>query len=186
MENFQPQQSVWDLVKDCVPDSELPEIRTVLGEGLIDMYTEIYSEMHMWEQIWQEVQSDKCRPQIPIPCMPLTDPPAIKDLLRAELQLLLLTLREKAARLGRNGDDIMSQYSPRVVSYALGDSGRKGSPGSQCEAAIPPSRSASSSSNSGSRSSSRLSSRFSCEDEIEGLRHKLNVTHIDEVVSHLK
>ncbi|XP_017558187.1 coiled-coil domain-containing protein 24 [Pygocentrus nattereri] len=186
MENIQPQQSVWDLLKDCVPDSELPEIRTVLGEGLIDMYTEIYSEMHMWEQIWQEVQSEKCRPQIPRRCITLTDPPAIKDLLRAELQLLLLTLQEKAARLGRNGDDIMSQYSPRVVSYALGDSGRKGSPGSQCEAAISPSRTASSSSNIGSRSSPRLSSRSSCEDEIEGLRHKLNVTHIDEVVSHLK
>ncbi|XP_036451854.1 coiled-coil domain-containing protein 24 [Colossoma macropomum] len=186
MESFQPQQSVWDLVKDCVPDSELSEIRTVLGEGLIDMYTEIYSEVQMWEQIWQEAQSEKCRSHIPRPCMLLTDPPAIKELLRAELQLLLLTLREKAARRGRDGDEVMSQYSPRVVTYALGDSGGKGSPGSQCEAAIPPSRPASSSSHSESRSSSRLSSRSSCEDEIEALRHKLNVTHIDEVVSHLK
>ncbi|XP_066537622.1 coiled-coil domain-containing protein 24 isoform X2 [Hoplias malabaricus] len=184
MESFQLQPCVWDLVKECVPDSELPEIKAVLGEGLIDMYTETYSEVQMWEQIWQKAQSEKRRPQIT--CRALADPPAVKDLLRAELQLLLLTLREKAARLGRDEDEVLSRYSPMVVSYALGGVSRKGSPSSRCESTSPPSRSASSLSRSGSRSSSRLSSRSSCGDEIEALRHKLNVTHIDEVVEHLK
>lgn len=45
MEPFQHQQSVWSLIKECVPDSELPEIRAILGDALIDMYTEIYSEV---------------------------------------------------------------------------------------------------------------------------------------------
>ncbi|KAI4900349.1 hypothetical protein NFI96_028632 [Prochilodus magdalenae] len=104
MEDFQDHQSEWDLIKEYVPDSELSEIRTVLGEGLIDMYTETYSEVRramvqMWKQIWHEVQSKMSRPQSP--CMPLADPPAVKDLIRAELQLLLLTLLEKTARLGR-------------------------------------------------------------------------------------
>ncbi|XP_072544737.1 coiled-coil domain-containing protein 24 [Salminus brasiliensis] len=182
MENYQRQQSLWDLIKEYVPDSELPEVRTVLGEGLIDMYTEIYSEVQMWKQIWQDVQG--VRPQIPR--TPLADPPAVKDLLRAELQLLLLTLREKAARLGRDEAEIMSQYNRRVVSYALGDSGRNGSPDSQHKTATSCSRPESSLSRCESRTSSRSSSRSGCEDEIAVLRHKLNVTHIDEVVSHLK
>ncbi len=46
MDNFQRQQSVWNLVKENVPCSELPEIRAVLGETLIDTYAELYSEVN--------------------------------------------------------------------------------------------------------------------------------------------
>lgn len=45
MDNFQRQQSVWNLVQENVPCSELPEIRAVLGDTLIDTYTELYSEV---------------------------------------------------------------------------------------------------------------------------------------------
>lgn len=45
MEPVQRQQCVWSLIKECVADSELPEIRAILGDALIDMYTEIYSEV---------------------------------------------------------------------------------------------------------------------------------------------
>lgn len=45
MDNFQRQQSVWNLVKENVPSSELPEIRAVLGDALIDTYAELYSEV---------------------------------------------------------------------------------------------------------------------------------------------
>lgn len=41
----QQQQCVWSLIKECVPDAELPEIRAMLGDALIDMYTEISSEV---------------------------------------------------------------------------------------------------------------------------------------------
>lgn len=55
----------------------------------------------MWEKIWLELRcSEKgSRPEAPI--FLLADPPAVKELLKAEIQLLLLTLREKAARQGR-------------------------------------------------------------------------------------
>lgn len=45
MDNFQRQQSVWNLVQENVPCSELPEIRAVLGDALIDTYAELYSEV---------------------------------------------------------------------------------------------------------------------------------------------
>ncbi|XP_016301035.1 coiled-coil domain-containing protein 24-like [Sinocyclocheilus anshuiensis] len=187
MDNFQRQQSVWNLVKDNVSSSELPEIRAVLGETLIDTYAELYSEVEMWEKIWKELCcSEKgSRPEAPI--FPLADPPAVKELLKAEIQLLLLTLREKAARQGRDEEEVMAQYSPSVVSYALGSSStqRQGSPGSWCETKSP-SRPPSSLSETRSRSVSSLSSHSSCEEEIKALRHKLNITHIDEVVSHLR
>uniref|UniRef100_A0A8C2DSC0 Coiled-coil domain containing 24 n=1 Tax=Cyprinus carpio TaxID=7962 RepID=A0A8C2DSC0_CYPCA len=187
MDNFQRQQSVWNLVKENVPCSELPEIRAVLGETLIDTYAELYSEVEMWEEIWKELccSAKGSRPEASI--FPLADPPAVKELLKAEIQLLLLTLREKAARQGRDEEEVMAQYNPSVVSYALGSSStqRQGSPGSWCETKSP-SRPPSSLSETRSRSVSSLSSHSSCEEEIKALRHRLNITHIDEVVTHLR
>lgn len=52
MDNFQHQQSVWNLVKENVPYSELPEIRAVLGDALIDTYTELYSEVNKISHIY--------------------------------------------------------------------------------------------------------------------------------------
>ncbi|KAI5103999.1 coiled-coil domain-containing protein 24 [Silurus meridionalis] len=138
------------------------------------MYTEIYSEVQMWQQMWHEVHDGKSQ----MPHSPLADPPAVKELLRSELQLLLLSLRQQAATLGRGGDEVMSRYSPRVVSYALCTE-RQQSPDS-IDRLTPSSRPES------SRSSSRLSSHSSIKDEIEALQQKLNITHINEVVSHLQ
>ncbi|XP_056333772.1 coiled-coil domain-containing protein 24 [Danio aesculapii] len=185
MDNFLHQQSVWNLVKENVPCSELPEIRAVLGDALIDTYTELYSEVQMWEKIWQELHflEQGSRPEAPV--FPLADPPALKELLKAEIQLLLLTLREKAARQGRDEEEVIAQYSPNVVSYALGSTNRQRGPGTRCERKSP-SRPPSSLSETGSRSVSSLSSHSSCEEEIKALRHKLNIIHIDEVVAHLR
>ncbi|XP_073705496.1 uncharacterized protein [Garra rufa] len=187
MDNFQRQQSVWNLVKENVPCSELLEIRAVLGETLIDAYTELYSEVEMWEKIWQELRCSEKGNRPEAPMFPLADPPAVKELLKAEIQLLLLTLREKAARQGRDEEEVMAQYNPSVVRYALGSSStqRQGSPGSWCEMKSP-SRPLSSLSETRSRSASSLSSHSSCEEEIKALRHKLNIKHIDEVVTHLR
>ncbi|XP_056598656.1 coiled-coil domain-containing protein 24 isoform X2 [Triplophysa dalaica] len=188
MDNFQRQQSVWNLVRENVPYSELPEIRAALGNTLVDTCKDLYAEVEMWENIWQEIHISEqgSRPETPV--FPLADPPAIKELLKAEIQLLLLTLRKRAARHGRDAEEIMTQYSPSVVSYALGSSSaqRQMSPDTWCEAPKSPSRPPSSLSEIGSRSHSSLSSHSSCEDEIQALRHKLNITHIDEVVSHLR
>ncbi|KAG7329913.1 hypothetical protein KOW79_006135 [Hemibagrus wyckioides] len=174
MEPFQNQQSVWSLIKECVPDSELPEIRAILGDALIDMYTEIYSEVQLWEQMWHEVHDGKSQ----MPHSSLADPPAVKELLRSELQLLLLSLRQEATTLGRDEAEVMSRYSPRVVSYALSTERQRSPDNFECT--TPTSRPES------RRSSSRLSSHSSIEEEIQALRHKLNITHIDEVVSHLR
>lgn len=40
-----PGQSLWSLIVEHVPGSELPKIRTALGGSLIDMYTEVHDEV---------------------------------------------------------------------------------------------------------------------------------------------
>lgn len=54
----------------------------------------------MWEQMWHEVHDVKTQ----MAHFSLADPPAVKELLRSEVQLLLLSLRQRAATLGRWGE----------------------------------------------------------------------------------
>ncbi|XP_024291379.1 coiled-coil domain-containing protein 24 isoform X2 [Oncorhynchus tshawytscha] len=129
-------ESVWNIIVEHVPESELSEIRVLLGDALIDIYTEMYSEVTMWQQIWQTLRLKQGnRPKAPR--CPLADPPAIKELLKAEIQLLLATVRERAAQEGRS----CSQSSVTSTTN---------------------------------------------QDEIDAMRHMLNITHIDDIVAHLK
>ncbi|XP_070988143.1 serine/arginine repetitive matrix protein 2-like isoform X3 [Oncorhynchus clarkii lewisi] len=129
-------ESVWNIIVEHVPESELSEIRVLLGDALIDIYTEMYSEVTMWQQIWQTLRLKQGnRPKAPR--SPLSDPPAIKELLKAEIQLLLATVRERAAQEGRS----CSQSSVTSTTN---------------------------------------------QDDIDAMRHMLNITHIDDIVAHLK
>ncbi|KAG7456639.1 hypothetical protein MATL_G00237970 [Megalops atlanticus] len=187
MEGYELTPSAWHLVREHVPESELPEIREVLGGALVDLCTETYSEVEMWVQIWKEVCSKRGGTPKP-PRATLADPPVVKELLKAEIRLLLLTVRERAAREGRDSDAALSRYSPAVVSYAMRSGESDGTQGgrSQTNGQEACSRPQSSQSQQEVRASSRLSSGSSCEDDIKAVKHKLNVTHIDEVVAHLK
>lgn len=118
----------------------------------------------------------------------------------------------------RDGDAVLSRYSPSVVSYVLSNGPK--TPRSTPENRDTPSRSQSRQSQNGNRSvclsycimpdygkemqlrwpfdssgimswvflrsSSQLSSVSSLEDEIESVKMKLNVSHVDDVVSHLQ
>ncbi|XP_054451974.1 coiled-coil domain-containing protein 24 [Anoplopoma fimbria] len=175
-----PGQSLWSLITEHVPGSELPKIHTALGPSLVDMYTEVHTEAEMWHKMWQESQqgNTSSRAGTPIPrqqASPLADPPAVKELVRAEVKMLLQTLSERASREGRVAEELLFRYKPETVDYALNylDSFHRNctNPGDT---------------DNGSRPSSRCSVQSNAEDEIEGMRDKLNVTHIDQVVDRLR
>uniref|UniRef100_A0A4W5Q0T8 Coiled-coil domain containing 24 n=1 Tax=Hucho hucho TaxID=62062 RepID=A0A4W5Q0T8_9TELE len=183
MEETECPQSVWNLIVEHVPESELPEIRVLLGDALIDIYTEMYSEVTMWQQIWQTLRHKQgIRPKAPR--SPLADPPAIKELLKAEIQLLLGTVRERAAQEGRDADADLFRYSPSVVNYALGV------PSNHCDTVNSRPTSSGiqfSQSQHVGRSCSRSSvTSTTSQDDIDAMRHMLNITHVDDIVAHLK
>nr|XP_019968996.1 PREDICTED: coiled-coil domain-containing protein 24 [Paralichthys olivaceus]XP_019969004.1 PREDICTED: coiled-coil domain-containing protein 24 [Paralichthys olivaceus] len=173
--------SLWSLISEHVPGSELSKIRMALGHFLVDMYTEVHTEAEMWYKVWQESQqggNHDSRTGTPLPRQqgsPLADPPAVKELVRAEVKMLLQMLRERASREGRDGEELLFRYKPETVNYALGHLDRRYSnclsPGDT---------------ENGSRPSSRCSVQSSAEDEIEAVRDKLNVTDIDQVVDRLR
>ncbi|XP_035490184.2 coiled-coil domain-containing protein 24 isoform X2 [Scophthalmus maximus] len=177
-----PGPSLWSLIAEHVPGSELSKIQTALGHFLVDMYTEAHTEAEMWCKMWQESRrggNHGSRAGTPLPRprgSPLADPPAVKELLRAEVKMLLQTLRERVTKGGRDGDtELLSLYKPETVNYALGhlDSRHSDciSPGDTDD---------------GSRPSSHRSVGSSAGDEIEAARDKLNVADIDQVVERLR
>ncbi|XP_051257193.1 coiled-coil domain-containing protein 24 [Dicentrarchus labrax] len=165
-----PSQSLWTLIAEHVTGSELHKIRTALGNSLVDMYTDIHSEAEMWYKMWQESQQRLPHQQ----GSPLADPPAVKELVRAEVKMLLQTLRERANIGGRDGEEFVFWYKPETVDYALGHL-------DSCYRSTNPEDTGDE-----SRPNSRCSVQTNAEDEIEAVRDKLNVTDIDEVVDRLK
>ncbi|XP_066547901.1 coiled-coil domain-containing protein 24 [Amia ocellicauda] len=180
MESYEPLQSLWKLVEEHVPESELPVVRSVLGDAMVDLSLEMHSEVEMWLQIWQDLKSNHERvSKASASRTVLADPPAIKEMLKQEIHLLLLNVREKASKQGRDENKALSLYSPGIVSYVMGSS----NPGPQLDRA----GGARSPQGDGDvRPASRTSTGSSFEDEIEAIKDRLNVTQIDEVVAHLK
>ncbi|KAK1879684.1 Coiled-coil domain containing protein 24 [Dissostichus eleginoides] len=48
-----PGQSLWSLITEHVPGSELPKIHTALGYSVVDMYIEVHTEAEMQYKMWQ-------------------------------------------------------------------------------------------------------------------------------------
>ncbi|XP_069548024.1 coiled-coil domain-containing protein 24 [Brachyistius frenatus] len=176
-----PGQSLWSLIAEHVSGTELPKICKALGPSLVGMYTEVHAEAEMLHKMWQESQRGEnqgSRAEMPFPRQqgsPLADPPAVKELLRAEVKMLLQTLRERATRGGRDGEELLFQYKHEAVNYALG---HRDSCYSNCTNPA--------NTDNGSRPGSHDSGLSSGEDAIEAMSDKLNVTEIDQVVDRLR
>ncbi|XP_067462318.1 coiled-coil domain-containing protein 24 [Thunnus thynnus] len=169
---WSPGQSLWSLIAEHAPGSELPKIHAALGHSLVDMYTEVHAEAVMWYKMWQGSQQggnySSSRAGTPLP---LADPPVVKELVRAEVRMLLQNLKERAIREGRDDEEFLFRYKPETVNYALGHLDSCTDLGDN---------------DNESRPSSNCSVQSNAEDEIDTVKDKLNVADIDKVVDHLK
>ncbi|XP_077373224.1 coiled-coil domain-containing protein 24 isoform X2 [Festucalex cinctus] len=159
-----PGPCLWSLIIEHVPRSEMPKIHATLGRSLVDMYTELHAEAVMWHKIWQDSQ----QAEVPISRSrgPLADPPVIKELVRAEVKMLLENLQEKFLKEGRADEEFLSRYNEKTVNFALGRLDISSEPKVEL--------------------SSRSSIQSSIEEEIEAMKDKLNITDINSVVEQLK
>ncbi|KAI3374835.1 hypothetical protein L3Q82_021373 [Scortum barcoo] len=199
-----PGQSLWSLISEHVPGSELPKIRTALGQSLVDMYTEVHSEdsklstvnlspgltektcntslAEMWHKMWQENQhgNNISRAGTPLPHQqgsPLADPPAVKELLILQLRSVIfkMSIVDISDFSERDDEELLFRYKPETVDYALGHLGSRHRNCTSPE-----------DTHNVSRPSSHCSVWSSAEDEFEAMKDKLNVTDVDQVVDRLK
>ncbi|XP_061695545.1 coiled-coil domain-containing protein 24 [Syngnathoides biaculeatus] len=159
-----PGPSLWSLIVEHVPRSEMPKIHATLGRSLVDTYTELHAEAVMWHKIWQ----DSPQPGAPLPRSrgPLADPPVIKELVRAEVRMLLESLQEKFLREGRHDEELLARYNAKTVNFALG----------RLDVGTEPKE----------ELSSRASIQSSVHVEIEAMKDHLNITDISKVVQQLQ
>lgn len=185
-ELLEPPPSLWRLVEEQVPQRERDEIKRILGEAAVDLSLDLHAEIEVLLELWRDIRST-CPFTIQNPpsssCSILADPPIIKDMMTQEIRMLLLSVRMKARHQGLDEDKALSKYNPKVVSFVMG-TGRpesrarsRGSgfsrPPSECRAAD-------------ERPFSSLSTGSSIEDDLEELKDKLQMSHIDEVILHLR
>uniref|UniRef100_A0A3B3U0N6 Uncharacterized protein n=1 Tax=Poecilia latipinna TaxID=48699 RepID=A0A3B3U0N6_9TELE len=112
-----PGQSLWSLITEHVSESELLKIHAALGDPLVDMYTEVHSEAEMWHKKWQETL---CYGSHRLQGSRLSDPPVVKELVRAEAKMLLETLKGRACNSEIDSEELLLQYKPETLSYVLG------------------------------------------------------------------
>ncbi|XP_047224235.1 coiled-coil domain-containing protein 24 isoform X3 [Girardinichthys multiradiatus] len=173
-----PRQSLWSLITEHVSEAELLKIHAALGHSLVHMYTEVHSEAEMLHRMWQDSRCYGNHLETYVTGLqgfPLSDPPAVKELVRAEVKMLLETLKERACEGGRHGEELLLRYKPETLNYVFGPK----------EIGYQRSSNLKNADNFDSRPSS-CSVMSQAEGEIEAVRDKLNVTEIDTVITRLR
>uniref|UniRef100_A0A8C0KY26 Coiled-coil domain containing 24 n=1 Tax=Canis lupus dingo TaxID=286419 RepID=A0A8C0KY26_CANLU len=158
--------SLWELVEEHVPLPERPEVKRLLGETTVDLSLELRAEVVTLQALLREARASRASGSRPTsePSSLLAPPPLLRDLVRQELRQLLLSLRQKAIREGRDQTQAWVQYSPRVLRFAL-EEPRCDLPEQKIQMRSEPS--------SGQR-------------DLSIIKDQLNVSSIDQVAGHLR
>ncbi|XP_025029196.1 coiled-coil domain-containing protein 24 [Python bivittatus] len=166
LEPLQPVPSLWRMIEEQLAPSEKLEVKTILGDDLVEHSLELHTEVKTLLEFYQELQLDQFG-QTANNCVLLAAPPHLKELVREEIRLLLISLQQKALQEGRDHDYAIAKYNPRVVNFALKTNDGNSRPSSGSNTLI--------------RS---LSSRTT--NDLEPYSNKLNIAHIGEISSRLR
>ncbi|XP_053395659.1 uncharacterized protein LOC123525787 [Mercenaria mercenaria] len=182
LQAYQPPISLWKLVKQYVPDHEREEIKSMLGESLIDQSMELHEEIDTLLEIWRDYREETEHAK---PMSKLPEPPGLRDRLIQEIQFFVDSVKEKAKYQGVNADKILSRHNTDILDYALDtyrpDSARpssrltaRGNDGRETPMICSPT------------CSDRTSEASILSEEVEAMNEKLNILKFDEVVAHLR
>ncbi|XP_043942720.1 coiled-coil domain-containing protein 24 [Protopterus annectens] len=201
-EAYQEPPCLWKLVEEHVPPEERLEIKSILGEAMVDLSLELHAEVETLMAMWRDERGrflslSEAQNQLFSPV--LADPPTVKEMLRQEINLLLLDIRQKAREQGRDENKALQIYNQDVVNFAMGASrarsranqsdkiaSRPGSALSIRDGQEVPIRPLTGGSMADDRPVSSLSSSSSLGDYMETIADKLNLLDINEAVIHLQ
>ncbi|XP_078248928.1 coiled-coil domain-containing protein 24 isoform X2 [Pogona vitticeps] len=171
-EPLQPTPSLWKMMEEQLAPSERLEVKAILGVDVVERSLELHAEVQTLLEFYQELHSGHRRlEESPEPAVEsralLAAPPNLKELVREEIRLLLISLQQKAMQEGRDQDDIIAKYSPHVVTFALNAGNSRPLSGSGSSALIRP-------------ASSRIT------NDLGPFCNKLNIAQIGDISSRLR
>lgn len=183
LQAYEPPLSLWKLVEQHVPYHEREEIKSILGESVVDQSLELHEEINILLEIWRDYREETSRVQKK-PRLP--EPPGHRERLIQEIQFFVDNVKEKAKNQGVNPEKLLSRHNTQVLDYVLEDRSAENSrPSSRLHTA----RSADGRETPmiiSPTSSDRVSGASSLCEEVESMNDKLTVLKFDEVVSHLR
>ncbi|KAM6457457.1 coiled-coil domain-containing protein 24 isoform 2-T3 [Liasis olivaceus] len=101
LEPLQPVPSLWRMIEEQLAPSEKLEVKTILGDDLVEHSLELHTEVETLLEFYQELQLDQFG-QTANNSVLLAAPPHLKELVREEIRLLLIGLQQKALQEGRS------------------------------------------------------------------------------------
>lgn len=179
---YMPPLSLWRLVEQHVPPNEQDEIKSMLGESIVDQTLELHNEIHLLLEIWQDYRDETDHESKSTPT--LAEPPHVRERLVQEICFLADNVREKSLRKGIDLPGVLSRHNPQILDYA--EETRKSGPGSARPgtARSPDGRQTPLSPTSQADSRRCLSEAIS--DDVTSTNKKLNYLDFSEVCSRLK
>ncbi|XP_059503957.1 coiled-coil domain-containing protein 24 isoform X5 [Stegostoma tigrinum] len=190
-DNYEKPSSLWNLIEECVPLCERNEIRRILGATAVDLSLDLHAEVSILVEMWQGMKATRLRvSQLQASRTTLPDAPVIKDLLRQEIQFLLLDIQKRAQKEGRDNNDALASYNPDVVNFAMGQSKAQSTvnkPANTGDLIDKRMRvRAFETLNRSENGSLSVLSHSNYKDHIHAIKDKINVGNIDDVVAHLQ
>ncbi|KAK6180038.1 hypothetical protein SNE40_012259 [Patella caerulea] len=176
---YNPPSSLWRLIEEHISPHETQEIRSMLGESLIEQSLELHQEVETLLDIWRSFREES---QINPKSTKLPEPPEIRERLIQEIVFFVKGVKDKANNGGVDPEKIISKHNSGVINYALQTS-RSGSSTPRPQTAR---------SDSGrdtpmiSSVNDRLNNEADLASEVVSMNDKLNFLQFDEVVSSLR
>jgi hypothetical protein len=118
---FEPRPLLWQLILEHLEESEIDEIKSILGESLVDetldLHNEVLSLLEVWRQCREQTdeKKKKCRSQSDV----LPEPPAARERLKQEVLFFIENIRQKTLEDGRDLKMVLSRHNSKVIDYVM-------------------------------------------------------------------
>ncbi|XP_031564912.1 uncharacterized protein LOC116300225 [Actinia tenebrosa] len=193
LEEFDIQPSLWRLIEEFVAEPERPEIKEVIGEGLIDetivLHEEATSLLDIWRDYRDETEKEEKNLALNRHLSSLPEPPMMRENLKKEIMMFVEMLQQK--NNGSQVSKILNHKDESIVDYVLET--RSNSSQSQRPSTASSRPSTAMSSSSGRQTPLRVTPRSdasscasSVSNQLESMNESLNALEIDRIVEHLR
>jgi hypothetical protein len=195
LQPYEVPDSLWSLIKQYVNESEIDDVKSAIGESLVDTTIELHNEIETLLEIWRDYRHDTLYDLDKISRVnssKLPEPPEVRERLTKEIEFFIKQMREKFDDRSFSRQLASNNHNLDVISYVINEK-RTPSSVSVSQMSLNTSRPVSALSRQGAETPCKLiakadlntrSMRTTVEYNLD--ENKLNCFDIDDIVNHLR